>query len=51
MKKVLNWTLAAAALASLLALAFTACGLVWLPTVSLVLGVAGWQRLTRQRQL
>ncbi|GIL08497.1 MAG: hypothetical protein BroJett033_0080 [Chloroflexota bacterium] len=38
-------------LAGLLALAFTAYGLVWLPTVSLVLGVEGWRRLTRQRQL
>lgn len=38
-------------LAGLLALAFTAYGLVWLPTVSLVLGVEGWRRLTRQRHL
>jgi hypothetical protein len=37
--------------AGLLALAFTAYGLVWLPTVSLVLGVKGWRRLTRQRRL
>jgi hypothetical protein len=38
-------------LAGLLALVFTAYGLVWLPTVSLVLGVEGWRRLTRQRHL
>lgn len=38
-------------LAGLLALAFTAGGLAWLPTVSLVLGVESWRRLTRQRHL
>ena len=38
-------------LAAALVGVFTAWGLVWLPTVSLVLGVDGWRRLTRQRRL
>ncbi len=48
---LLSQTPASSALSGLLALAYAAYGLVWLPTVSLVLGVQGWRRLTRQRRL
>lgn len=48
---LLSQMAAGATLSGLLALAYAAYGLVWLPTVSLVLGVQGWRRLTRQRRL
>lgn len=48
---LLSQTAARPTLSGLLALTYAAYGFVWLPTVSLVLGVQGWRRLTRQRRL